>query len=284
MSCAVSDEVLRSWCVAEAPYGDLTTRALGLGMQAGTLVLASRAPMTVCATEEAVRVLELAGAQGHVLVPSGQHVREGVALLSASGPMEALLQARGVAQAVCEFASGVASEAARIVTELRAAGHLQPLACRCDAVPGQRALVVKAVRAGGATVHRLGLSDSLLLQAEHRVFIEGRLDEALWRMRRHEPERKLVAEVGSLEDALTLAQAGAEVLHLMRFTPESVRQTRVALHHSRLHPLLAVDGGVHAGNAVAYAQAGADVLVSAAPVQAPPRELEVRVTLDVSAQ
>lgn len=284
MSCAVSDEILRSWLMAEAPFGDLTTRSLGLGALAGTLVLASRAPMTVCATEDALRVFELAGAHGHVLVPSGQHVHEGVALLSASGPMEALLQARGVAQAVCEFASGVASEAARIVTELRAAGHVQPLACRCDAVPGQRALLVKAVRAGGGTVHRLGLSDSLLVQAEHRVFIEGRLDEAMWRIRRHEPERKLVVEATSLEDALMLAQAGAEVLHLMRFTPEAVRQTRVALHQSRLHPLLAVDGGVHAGNAVAFAQAGADVLVSAAPCQAPPREVEVRVTRDVSVQ
>lgn len=42
-------------------------------------------------------------------------------------------------------------------------------------------------------------------------------------------------------------------------------------------PLLAAGGGVHEGNATAYAAAGADLLVTAAPYAAPP--LEVTATL-----
>jgi len=175
-----------------------------------------------------------------------------------------------------ELSSGVASEVARIVTELRAAGHSQPLACTRKTFPGTRALMVKAVVSGGGVMHRLGLSDTLLLFPEHRVFVESDMDDTVGRLRRHQPEKRLVVEVTSLEEALAMASAGAEVLQLERFTPEAVRHCKAALHASRLHPLLAAAGGVNAGNAVAYASAGADILVSSAPYHAPPRDVEVR--------
>ena len=125
-------------------------------------------------------------------------------------------------------------------------------------------------------MHRLGLSESLLLFPEHRLFIGHSLDDTVGRLRKQQPEKRLVVEVGSLEEALALASAGADVIQLERFSPESVRACKAALHASHLHPVLAVAGGVQAGNAVAYAEAGADVLVTSSPYQAPPRDVEVR--------
>jgi molybdenum transport protein len=48
------------------------------------------------------------------------------------------------------------------------------------------------------------------------------------------------------------------------------------LHKSHLHPMLAAAGGVNASNAVAYAEAGADVLVSSSPYHGKPCDVEVR--------
>lgn len=273
---ALSDEALQHLLREDAPYGDLTTVSLGLGEQPGRVTFAARQPMTVCASEEAARLFELCGASATVLAPSGRHVLAGAELLSAQGAAAPLLLAWKVAQTLMEYGSGIASEVARIVTELRAAGHNLPLACTRKTFPGTRALSVKAVHSGGGIMHRLGLSDSLLLFPEHRVFVDASLDDAVGRLRKHQPETRLVAEVTSMQEALALATSGAEVLQLERFTPDAVRQCKLALHTSHLHPMLAVAGGVNAANAVAYADAGADVLVSSAPYHAPPRDVEVR--------
>lgn len=278
---ALSDEALYQLLREDAPYGDLTTASLGLIDLPGRVTLAARQPMTVCGSEEAARLFELCGANVQVLTPSGRHVLAGCELLGAHGPAAGLLLAWKVAQTLVESASGVASEVARIVTELRAAGHQQALACTRKTVPGTRAMAVKAVQSGGGIMHRTGLSDSLLLFPEHRLFVDADLDDVVGRLRRHQPEKRLVAEVTTLEEALALAASGADVLQLERFTPEAVRQCKLALHTSHLHPTLAVAGGVNAANAVAYAEAGADVLVSSAPYWAPPRDVEVRFSREV---
>ncbi|MEY4766130.1 MAG: ModD protein [Pseudomonadota bacterium] len=278
---ALSDDELARLLREDAPHGDLTTQCLNLGDSSGRLAMAARQAMVVCGSEEAARLLELCGAQVQVHAGSGSHVLAGSPILSAHGPADALLLAWKVAQTLIEAASGIASEVARVVTGLRAAGLQQPLACTRKAFPGTRALSAKAVTSGGGIMHRLGLSETLLLFPEHRLFVDASLDDTVGRLRRAQPEKKLVAEVTDLEEALALARAGVDVLQLERFTPELVKQCKLTLHAAHLHPTLAVAGGVNAGNAVAYAQAGADVLVSSAAYHAPPRDVEVRFSREI---
>ncbi|RTL25629.1 MAG: ModD protein [Burkholderiales bacterium] len=278
---ALSDDALQELIKEDAPYGDLTTTGLTMGDMPGRVVMAARAPMTVCGAEEAVRLFELYGASATLIAPSGTHVLAGAELISVAGRASSLLLVWKVAQTLMEYASGIASEVARIVTELRAAGHAVPLACTRKTFPGTRALAVKAVLQGGGIMHRLGLSESMLLFPEHRVFIDASTDDMVGRLRKYQPEKRLIVEVNSLEEALAMATSGADVLQLERFTPEAVRQCRKTLHASHLHPMLAVAGGVNATNAVAYADAGADLLVSSAPYHAPPRDVEVRFSREV---
>lgn len=278
---ALSDDALQKLIQEDAPYGDMTTNGLSMGDLPGRVVMAARQPMTVCGTEEAVRMFELHGAHATLIAPSGKHVLAGAELLSVSGRADTLLMVWKVAQTLMEYASGIASEVARIVTELRAAGHAVPLACTRKTFPGTRALAVKAVLQGGGIMHRLGLSESMLLFPEHRVFIDASTDDMVGRLRKYQPEKRLVVEVNNLEEALAMATSGADVLQLERFSAEAVRQCKKTLHASHLHPTLAVAGGVNATNAVAYADAGADVLVSSAPYHAPPRDVEVRFLREV---
>ncbi len=280
---SLSDAALSQLLLDDAPYGDMTTQALGLNGTQGHLTFAASQPMTVCGVEEAQRLFELAGATAHVQAPSGRHVLAQAELLLAQGPVAALMLVWKTAQTLIESSSGIASEVARIVTELRAAGLQQPLACTRKAFPGGRALSYKAVQAGGGMLHRLGLSDGVLLYPGHRVFLDASVDDMVGRLRKAQPERKMVALVSSLEEAMTFALAGSDILQLDGFTPEGVRQTRLALHNSRLHPTLAVSGGVTAATAVAYAEAGADVLVSSAPYQAPPKDIEASFSRVLSA-
>ena len=47
------------------------------------------------------------------------------------------------------------------------------VACTRKSLPGTRSLSIKAILCGGAVPHRLGLSETILVFAQHRVFSGG---------------------------------------------------------------------------------------------------------------
>ena len=140
----------------------------------------------------------------------------------AEGSAAQLHRAWKTAQTLVEWASGIASSAAAIVAEASGVA----VACTRKNVPGTKAMSVKAVKAGGAVMHRLGLSETLLLFAEHRLFLDEAPAQTVARLRRAQPEKKIVVEVGDGAEALRWAQAGADVLQLEKFSPAAVARVR----------------------------------------------------------
>lgn len=253
----------------DVPCGDLTTLSLGIGTAPGRLEFRARQSMTVCATEEAARLFELAGGRVRIEAGSGTTAAAGDVLLHATGNAESLHRAWKTAQTLVEWASGIATAAAAIV----AAAHPVPVACTRKNVPGTKAMSVKAVRAGGATMHRLGLSETLLVFHEHRLFLDETPTDTIARLHRAEPEKKVVVEVAGIEEALLWAVA--DVLQLEKFSSGQLAACRSALDAAGRRPRLAAAGGIRADNAAAYVAAGADLLVTSAPYTAPPMDVQV---------
>jgi molybdenum transport protein len=130
-------------------------------------------------------------------------------------------------------------------------------------------------------MHRLGLSETVLVFPEHRGFLA---DEALAttvaRLRGHAPEKKLVIEVTSADAAIDAAETGFDVLQLEKFAPPDVASLVERLATAQRRPVIAIAGGVNAANAAAYARAGADILVTSSPYLAKPRDVQVRIRPD----
>ena len=63
-------------------------------------------------------------------------------------------------------------------------------------------------------MHRLGLSETILLFAEHRQFLVQSPEALLHSLQLRAPEQRRVVEVHDLADAKRWAQAGAEVLQM----------------------------------------------------------------------
>lgn len=267
---ALNDNDLIALLEDDAPCGDLTTDTLGIGLQPARLEFSARQPMTICGTEEAARLFELADARARVLVFSGTSADPKQPLLEAAGSVSSLHRAWKAAQVLVEWASGMATATAGIV----AAANGIPVACTRKNAPGTKAMSAKAVRAGGGIMHRLGLSETLLIFAEHRLFLGEAPARTIERLRKAQPEKKIAVEVGGLEEALLWADAGADVLQLEKFTPQTVAACRTALG-SRPHPLLAAAGGIRADNAAGYAASGADILVTSSPYSASPKDVQV---------
>lgn len=274
----LNDRVLEAMLAEDAPFGDLTTAVLGIGTTPGRIAFAARDAMVLAGAEEAARLLDLAGARATLAAASGSVLAAGAPILHAAGPAAALHHAWKVAQTLVEYASGIASATRRIVEAARAVRPDIAIACTRKNMPGARALAVKSIMAGGAMPHRLGLSETILIFAEHRAFLgEPSAQHVIAQARRGAPEKKVVVEVSDPEAAMRWAEAGADVIQTEKFSPETIALLVTRLAPLPRTPLLAAAGGIDAGNAAAYAAAGADIIVTSAPYSAPPRDVAVRI-------
>jgi molybdenum transport protein len=271
----------------DVPYGDLTTEALGIGAASGTMHFAARDQMALALAEDAAALIELAGARVELFAASGTVLEKGAPILSAHGPASALLRGWKVAQTLIEIWSGVATEAQAIVSAARSVAPDITVACTRKNVPGVKRFAVAAVKAGGAVMHRLGLSETVLLFPEHRAFLgDTPLSDTVARLRQAAPEKRLVIEVTTVDQAVAAGIAGFDVIQTEKFLPEQIAAlvARIdATASMRPRPIVAAAGGINAQNAAAYARAGADVLVTSAPYVARPRDVQVRIAAAIPA-
>ncbi len=272
------DAVLDQFLADDVPFLDLTTHVLGVGAKPGRMSFSARDAMVAACVEEAARIIERAGAKVVLHANSGAALAPGAAILTAAGLASALLRSWKIAQNLIETAAGIATATRRIVDAARAVAPDVSIACTRKNAPGTKLMAVKAVLAGGATPHRLGLSETILIFAEHRAFLSGLTEaEIIALARREAAEKKIVVEVGSLEEAIAFSKAGADVIQAEKFHPTQIAALRRALDGDARRPLVAAAGGVNAGNGAEFAAAGADILVTSAPYWGKPLDVAVRI-------
>jgi molybdenum transport protein len=278
----IPDDELRRWLAEDVPYGDLTTHALEIGDCRGRIRFEARQAMVAACSEEAGRIVTLAGASLIESARSGALLQAGGLLLAAEGSAMALHAGWKVAQTLLETAGGIAAAARAIVDAAKQAKPDIVVACTRKSLPGTRSLSIKAILCGGAVPHRLGLSETILVFAQHRVFSgDAELPAIIDRLRRRAPEKKIVVEADTLAEGLEIAAAGADVVQLDKASPQDVAQLRRFCEGRTPRPLVAAAGGINAANAADYARAGADMLVTSAPYTT--RPLDVKVTMDALA-
>lgn len=91
--------------------------------------------------------------------------------------------------------------------------------------------MIAAIRAGGAFPHRLGLSETLLLFPEHAAFPADPA-EGIALLRRRAPEKKVVVEVKTPEEAEALLPARPDVLQCEKMTPDDIQVVALTAERS----------------------------------------------------
>ena len=269
----LDDSELHRLIAEDCPYGDLTTVSLGIEALPARLTFKARGAMSLAGIEEAARMFALCGASALANVRSGDRVEAGALLLTAEGSAGSLHRAWKVSQTFVEIWSGIAGAARMIVDKAAAANPAVKIACTRKNIPGTKAMAVKAIRAGGAIPHRLGLSETILVFAEHRMFLDQEWNLIVQRLKREAPEKRLLIEVGKPEDALRAAFSGFDVVQTERFTPDMISALIGKLKTHR--PLIAAAAGINPDNVVDYVKAGADIIVTSWPYAARPSDVKV---------
>jgi molybdenum transport protein len=274
----VPDSFIEALLSEDIPFMDVTTEALGIGGQSGAVECFPRRDCVVAGVEEAVRVFEMAGAQAEKFHASGSALASETVFLRARGTANSLHAAYKVAQNVMEYSSGIATRCAAMVRNARRASLDVEVSVTRKHFPGAKRLSLKAALAGGASIHRAGLSDSILVFDQHRIFTNGNEGFAslVEKISRRFPEKKIATEAGNEEEALLFVKAGVDVVQCERFDPAALRSLVPRLRAINPKIKILAAGGVNADNAFDYASAGVDVLVTSWVYFGKPEDIKMR--------
>ena len=147
--------------------------------------------------------------------------RDGGEVLRIEGRARALLSGERTALNFLQRLSGVATLSARYVEAIAGTGA-RILDTR-KTTPGLRALEKAAVAAGGATNHRAGLYDAILIKENHAAMAGG-VGEAVRRAREARPDLPLEVECRTLAEVDEALAAGAPWILLDNMTPPQLRE------------------------------------------------------------
>jgi nicotinate-nucleotide pyrophosphorylase (carboxylating) len=202
-------ELVRRALREDVGDGDLTTSATVAPDARAQALIAQKAPGTIFGLDTAEACFALL--DPHVrferLAQEGDWREEGGPVLSIEGSARALLTGERTALNFLGRLSGIATLAARFVREVQGTGTVV-LDTR-KTTPGLRKLEKAAVAAGGATNHRVGLYDAILVKENH-IAAAGGIAQAVARVRESAPELASALEVEvrdprEIDEALALA-------------------------------------------------------------------------------
>ncbi|HWQ54288.1 MAG TPA: carboxylating nicotinate-nucleotide diphosphorylase [Bryobacteraceae bacterium] len=210
-----------------------------------------------------------------ILKPTGTAVNDGEVIATVQGRARTLLECERTALNFLQRTSGIATVARRFTDAVAGTG-CKVLDTR-KTTPGLRRLEKMAAAAGGATNHRIGLFDAILIKNNH-IAAAGGVRQAIENARGSGlPIEIEVRTRAELEEALA---AGAQHLLLDNLTPAEAREW-VRLIDSRAK--VELSGGINLENVRAYAESGAD-FVSSGAITHSARATDISFRLELAAR
>ena len=267
MILAKMDAVIRAALEEDMPFGDVSTMAVMPEPRPGRVQLICKQDGVVAGLSVFERTFQLIDPAARVerLVEDGAAVTCGQHLATVHADVRALLEAERVALNYLQRTSGVATYTARIARVLEGTGTR--LVCTRKTTPGMRLFEREAVRLGGGSLHRYGLSDGVLLKDNH-IDAAGGVAKAVAAARAYAPfVRKIEVEVETIEQVKEAVAAGADIIMLDNMDLDAMREAiRVIDGAAEVE----VSGNVTMERAARLADLGVDYVSSGAITHSAP--------------
>ena len=233
--------------------GDITSQlTVPDALQAHGSYLAKQ-PLVLAGVELLPLIFDIrGGADVRIRSASGSEINAGDVIASVSGSARTLLECERVSLNFLQRLSGVATLARKHV-DATAGTHAKVLDTR-KTTPGLRQLEKMAAEAGGATNHRMGLFDAVLIKNNH-ITAAGGVRQALRKAEAFSgPVEIEVRTRAELDDALSV---GAKHLLLDNLTPAEAAEW---IGYIAGRATIELSGNINLSNISAYAKAGSDFI------------------------
>jgi len=238
--------------------GDITTDATVAPGQDARGVFLVKTDCVLAGIDVALEAFRQAAENGSRRAPSftvrthdGERCKPGDEIAEVLGPARALLMGERTALNFLQRLSGIATRTRRFVDA--AGGRIRVLDTR-KTTPTLRTLEKYAVRAGGATNHRMGLFDAILIKDNH-IRLAGGVGAAVAGVRARQPGLFVEIEAQSLEQVDEALAAGADVVLVDNLGCDEIRE---AVRRARDRAKVEISGGVTLERLSELAATGAD--------------------------
>lgn len=275
-----TDKEIDELLAEDIPYFDITTSILKLENKPAKIQIATRDNTVVCCTEEVLKIFSKLAIQPTLFTNSGEYIEKGVKFLEGEGLSKNIHASWRTCENILCYASGIATRTRELVDLAKESNPDIQISTTRQTIPYTKKIATKAVMAGGASIHRLGLSESILIFDNHYSFL-GDLDNLETRLNERKSliaNKKITIEVKNSGDALKVAKTDIDIIILNRFDVTQIKELKKEIN--KINPLikLAVSGGITDSNVKEYAKSGADMLISSWPYYADPCDLSVTIT------
>ena len=241
----------------DAPAGDVTTNLLFEREERGAAVFRAKAPGVLAGLPVAERVFHKLDptAVFHRRAAEGEAVVAGQVLAEVEAGRRALLTGERIALNLLQRMSGIATLAARYVAAVN--GRPVKILDTRKTAPGLRVLDKYAVRTGGATNHRLTLSDLAMVKDNH-IRLAGGIWAAVRKLRTLAPPGlRIEVECATLDQVREALDAGADIVMLDNM-PTSLMREAVAVVNRRAQ--VEASGNISLENVREVAETGVDFI------------------------
>lgn len=238
--------------------GDITTNSCVAANAIAEGTYFARDELVIAGTGLLALIYDLQGGVDSLEVhaPDGTRLKSGDKVATIRGRARTLLTCERVTLNFLQRLSGVATLAARYADAVK--GTRTRILDTRKTTPGWRYLEKMAVAAGGATNHRMGLFDAVMIKNNH-ISAAGGIRQAFEKVKALPfPVEVEVRTRAELDEALT---CGASCLLLDNLTPAEAKEW---VDYVAGRASTELSGGITLDTVRAYAEAGADFISSGA--------------------
>ena len=245
-------------------FEDITTRALiDADLQIKARII-SKQEGVIAGAELLSSLLEEFGISTGNIKEDGTHVKLDETILDMEGEARTILTMERTILNLLMRMSGIATATSQMVQKARERNPDIRVAATRKTTPGLQFWEKEAVRVGGGDTHRYRLDDAVLIKDNHLALV-GDVELAIRRARQYASfTKKIEVEVENLQDAISAAEEGADIIMLDNMSVDQIERVLEVLIEKGLRDkvLIEISGGIDPNNIAEYAGTGADIISS----------------------
>jgi nicotinate-nucleotide pyrophosphorylase (carboxylating) len=267
----VVDAWLREWLLEDIGRGDRTSQSLfQSAVPTGEAQWVAKAEGVVAGLPLAARIFHLLDERVvfEASVAEGEVCSKGQTIANLKGPLDSLLMGERVALNLAMRLSGVATMTRLYVQEI---GDLPTqLVDTRKTTPGLRLLEKYATQVGGASNHRMGLDDGVMIKDNH-VAAVGSIGDAIATIRQRIPYPLTIeVETETLDQVKEALEHGADIIMLDNMLPTLMKEAVQLIRRTNDRIKIEASGNITLETIRVVAETGVDYISSSAPITRAP--------------
>jgi molybdenum transport protein len=272
---------LEKYIQDDIPYDDLTTSLQNCNEKYAQIEVFTREDITLSCMEEASKIAQLLNCEVNFSKKSKEKASKGEVILQFQGLYEDIHKAWRLTQILLEYSCKISTVASKMKELIDKVNTNCELLTTRKTFPFSKRFCIKAAICGGASPHRLGLSETILFFDGHRIIYKNNKEfyENVKKIKEHTSEKMVAVESESYEDSINLMKYGVDTIQLDKIDFDTLEKIVFYKNINFPNTKILVAGGINLSNVQNYAKYQIDGVVTSSVYNSGMANISSKITL-----